>query len=478
MIRFRLTTEKSVDFGHRFRLRLLNRIRYRNPLIRALLGLVVCFALFNECFLPRNKVSRHLRLKIEEVICPQSPLANDILVVVRTGATEAHEKLPIHFNTTLRCVPDYVIYSDYEEDIQGHHVHDVLNEVSDALKTSVTDFELYERLKSKGRNELDTAIHLGSGPSGSLENPSWKLDKFKFLPMMDKALRHRPSAKWFVFIEADTYLVWENLLEYMTKFDSNRELYLGKHMYIGDVLFAHGGSGFVLSAAAMRKVTEHWRSHVAEYDKYTTESWAGDMILGKALRDVNVQLFWAFPHFQGDPVSSLDHNVSKVDRRPWCYAPITYHHMRGEEIQKLWAFEQAHKRKGKGVLLHRDVFKEYIVPGLASRIDAWDNLSLDPQPSDQKSLGECHAACEAKLDCLQYSYTAGKCSTSTEIRYGNEAKQSCAEYSVAASKCVHWQEESQIGDVVQSGWMIARLPQYMEEMDSLCQETENAMWII
>jgi hypothetical protein len=476
MMRFSLRTENSVDLGHRFRP--LNRIRYRTPFVRTFLGFVVCFVLFNECFLPGQKVSKRVEPKVEEVICPESPIANDILVVVRTGATEVLEKLPVHFNTTLNCVPDYVIYSDYEEDIQGHHAYDVLDEVSDALKASVPDFELYQRVKKEGRNELQTAIHLGSGPTGSLENPSWKLDKFKFLPMMDKALRHRPNAKWFVFIEADTYLVWENLLEYMTKFDATQELYLGKHMYIEDVLFAHGGSGFVLSVAAIRKVTEHWRLNVAEYDKYTTENWAGDMILGKVLRDVDIQLFWAFPHFQGDPVSSLDHNVSKVDRRPWCYAPITYHHMREADIRKLWTFEQAHKRKEKGVLLHRDVFKEYIVPGLASKIDGWDNLSIDPKPSDEKSLEECRAACEAKPDCLQYSYAAGKCSTSTEIRHGNEAEKSCVEYSTAASKCVRWQEESQVGGTVQSGWMIARLSRYMDEMDTLCAGNENGTWVV
>jgi hypothetical protein len=99
-------------------------------------------------------------------------------------------------------------------------------------------------------------------------------------------------------------------------------------LFIGDVLFAHGGPDFVLSAAAMHKVMERWRANVAEYDKYTAENWAGDMVLGKALKDIGVQLFCAFPHFQGDPVSSLDYNISKIERRPWCYAPITYHHMR------------------------------------------------------------------------------------------------------------------------------------------------------
>tara|TARA_R110002003_G_scaffold1926_9_gene23769 strand:+ start:6826 stop:7992 length:1167 start_codon:yes stop_codon:yes gene_type:complete len=387
------------------------------------------------------------------------------------------EKLPVHFETTLRCVPNFVVYSDLEEDIQGHHVYDVLNEVSETLKASVQEFELYEQLRSRGRQGLNSTTHLGSGPSGSLENPSWKLDRFKFLPMVNKALQHRPTAKWFIFIEADTYLGWNNLLEYLTRFDSNRNYYIGKQMYIGEVLFAHGGSGFVLSAAAMRTVTDHWKAHIIEYDKYTAESWAGDMVLGKVLRDVGVQLLWAFPHFQGDPVSSLDHNVTKVDRRPWCYAPITYHHMRESEIRKLWAFEQTWQRNGRGVLRHRDVFMEYIIPNLATKIDGWDNLSMDIETGTTESLEACQELCRAKDDCLQYSFIAGICSTSTDIRYGNDSSTRCVEYSVAASKCIRWQEEVNEGDIVQSGWMIERLAQYMERMDSLCQGKQN-MWVV
>ncbi|KAH8730845.1 hypothetical protein GQ44DRAFT_421567 [Phaeosphaeriaceae sp. PMI808] len=300
----------------------------------------------------------------------------------------------------------------------------------------------------------------------------------KFLPVLEKARQHQPKAKWFVFIEADTYLVWQNLLEYLSKFDAHQDLYIEKHMCIGDVLFAHGGSGFALSRAAIQKVTQHVKTHAAEYDNYTARSWAGDMILGKALLDVDVQLFSAFPHFQSDLVSSLDYNVSKIERRPWCYAPITYHHMRGGEMRKLWAFEQAWRKRGKGVLLHRDVFKDYIVPGLATRIDGWDNFSVGSESREVGSVEECYAVCKTQLTCMQYSYINGKCSVSTEIRYGNKADARCIEYSTAASKCVLWQEKDRQGDTIQSGWMIERLPHYMNDMDGLCGEENIEMWIL
>ncbi|KAH6877690.1 hypothetical protein BKA58DRAFT_375734 [Alternaria rosae] len=182
---------------------------------------------------------------------------------------------------------------------------------------------------------MDGLAHDGSGASGSLGNPGWKFDKCKFLPMIDKALRQMPQAKWIVFVELDAYLMWTKLLDYLSQFDAEASHYIGKQMYIGDMLFAHGGSGFVLSAPAMRKVIHHWKSHLKDLDQYTIEQWAGDMVLGKALKDAQASLLWAFPHFQGDPVSTLDHNITKINRQPWCYPAITYHHMAENEIRSL-----------------------------------------------------------------------------------------------------------------------------------------------
>lgn len=392
--------------------------------------------------------------------------------------TEALEKLPVQFETILKCVPNHVIFSDYAERIQGHQVHDVLNKVSETLKASVLEFELYEHVKREGRGGLNSSQHLGSGPNGSPENTAWKLDRFKFLPMVERALRHQPEAKWLVFVEADTYMMWPNLLSCLSKFDATQDLYIGKQMLIGDVLFAHGGSGFVLSSSAARKVTKHWKSHIISYDKYTAESWAGDMVLGKILKDVDIDLTWAFPHFQGDPIHTLDHNVSKIDRRPWCYAPITYHHMQEGGIRDLWAFEQERRRRTKDTTLHRDVFREYILPKLAARIDDWDNLSIDLEPTDAASFHECRELCEAQRSCLQFSYSDGKCATSSEVRYGNAARARCIEYSTAASKCIRRDEEQQNDSSIQSGWMLDRVPGYMEEMDTLCAGDGNDAWTV
>ncbi|KAG9194633.1 hypothetical protein G6011_04668 [Alternaria panax] len=463
---------------------------------KVLLGVAVCFLIVYQFLLPQHEeivvhsegtndisVSRiplttPISYAPEALVCPDSAIVNDVLVVLRTGATEALEKLPVHFETTLRCVPDYIVYSDLKEEIQGHQIHDVLEGTSDELRASAPEFKLYDHLRTHGREGLKNTTHLGSGPDGALDNPSWKLDRFKFLPMVHKALEYRPSAKWFVFIEADTYMVWQNMLEYLTQFDPNQPFYIGKHMYIGQTLFAHGGSGFVLSSAAIRKVVERRNANLAEYDEFTAKSWAGDMVLAKALKDVSVDLFWAFPHFQGEPVSSLDHNVTKLGKTPWCYAPITYHHMQPTEIRNLWTFEQTRQQIGKTPPLHRDIFKEYILPELYAEVNDWDNLSMDVEADDTGPFEACRLLCESKPKCLQFSYAVGKCSTSARVVLGESAKTRCVEYSSAASKCVSWQEDTQFAGSIQSGWMMDRLEQYVMDMDSTCGDEDEVKWIL
>ncbi|KAK7976954.1 c6 zinc finger domain containing protein [Apiospora saccharicola] len=293
---------------------------------------------------------------------PTIPLLDDILVVLRTGATEAREKLPVHFQTVLACVPDLVVCSDFEEDVAGHHLYDVLDEVDEEIKRSNPDFALYNQLRAHDRDGLgDYQTLFGSGGGGgATDNPGWKLDKWKFLPMADKALRHRPQAKWFVFVEGDTYLVWQNMLAWLSRFDPEKPHYLGKHMYIGDVLFGHGG-----------------RERRAEIEAYTAESWAGAMVLGKVIKDVGIDMLWSFPNLQGDSPTTLDWNVSKLGREPWCYASITFHHLNRLEYEALWRFERrwlvghpasAGPRFG-------DVFKGVILPQLRQRRDSWDNMA-------------------------------------------------------------------------------------------------------
>ncbi|TKA55300.1 hypothetical protein B0A55_12514, partial [Friedmanniomyces simplex] len=69
--------------------------------------------------------------------------AEDVVVVMRTGATEIGDKLPVHLNTTMRCYPDTLIFSDYAEVFEGQQVYDALANVDTHVKETNMDFAHY-----------------------------------------------------------------------------------------------------------------------------------------------------------------------------------------------------------------------------------------------------------------------------------------------------------------------------------------------
>ena len=44
--------------------------------------------------------------------CANFPDTEGIMLVMKTGATEAFDRIPTHLLTTMRCLPDFLIFSD------------------------------------------------------------------------------------------------------------------------------------------------------------------------------------------------------------------------------------------------------------------------------------------------------------------------------------------------------------------------------
>ncbi|KAJ5886653.1 uncharacterized protein N7473_009327 [Penicillium subrubescens] len=356
-------------------------------------------------------------------ICPPLPGIEDVLVVMKTGVTEAKDKVPVHFQSTLRCVPHYVIYSDFEEEIEGVKIHDVLRSMDSDVTEQIPDFDIYNRLKKLGRKglEQDDFADEANSAIGKPNNPGWKLDKWKFLPMAQEALRHQPNAKWFVFMEADTYISWPTLLAWLSHFDHNKPWYLGTETQIADVIFAHGGSGFMLSNPALQLATEEYAARRTELHQYTNEHWAGDCVLGKVLADAGVNLHFSWPILQNSNIGELDQFTTELYRHPWCYIAVAFHHLNAHQIEDLWKFEQKRWRdKNKRILLHSDVFREYIYPELASHPTRtnWDNLAADEQPH-ATNVEDCREVCDLQKECVQFSFRDNKCFTSSNPRLGS-----------------------------------------------------------
>ncbi|ORY68918.1 uncharacterized protein BCR38DRAFT_335455 [Pseudomassariella vexata] len=390
---------------------------------------------------------------------------NDLFVILKTGANEAHKKLPPHFDTTLRCVPHYGIWSDMEEEIDGHHVLNALDEMDPNIVVSHADFEYYRRLQ---RNGLDafTAEELykwetaPNTPSGH-DSPGWRLDKWKFLPMADKAYRQRPEAKWFVFMECDTFFNWRNLVRWLSKFDASKSLYLGQEMRIGDSTFAYGGSGFVISNPAMKALVEHRAARMEFYDDYTGKHWAGDCVLGKALANAGVRLTWSRPTlFSETPFNMNFNDTFRRNKHIWCYYFTSYHPMDPTDIAAFYQFEQKWNLEDS-LLRHSDVFRDFVLPQLGPEVADWDNVSTDEQDSaSNASFPECHGICERQSDCMQFSLDGQDCRSSKKISLGHQR---------------HRRHKDEPSERMVSGWMMDRVSAFVEEMDASCNGED---WIL
>lgn len=303
----------------------------------------------------------------------------------------------MHLSTTLRCYPNYLIFSDHEENYATEHVLDALDTVSPEIVATHPDFELYRHLLRHSRESLNASeLRPGRGDSksntGNNDNAGWKLHKWKFLPMMNRTLVEYPDMRWYVFLEADGFVLWRQLLKWLAFKDHTEPCYTGSQVWDGRTHFAHGGSGFVVSQPAMRMVVEHYTAHKAYLEARVSRHWAGDAVLGLAFRDAGVSFTNAWPMFQGDflglvPYAGPDGRpVADNNVRQWCYPTISYHHMTPSMILDLWNWEQQWEAEDSG---------NTVSCPSSSELDVADqprNVERTPDPPPQRHLRAIHHA--------------------------------------------------------------------------------------
>lgn len=112
---------------------------------------------------------------------------------MRTGVTQIEDALTIHLNTTLRCFPNSVIFSDHDELYDGkYEIRDVLANVDPVVQQQNGDFALWRHVKAVGREGLDPEELSGKRATSKttkedkIQIGGWVLDKWKFLPMLNE----------------------------------------------------------------------------------------------------------------------------------------------------------------------------------------------------------------------------------------------------------------------------------------------------
>ena len=368
--------------------------------------------------------------------CRSVPGADNVLVMLKTGATEIYEKLPTHFVTLFKCTPHYMIFSDLAQDYADFPIRDAIAPVSKQLRDGHEDFRIYKKLQQYQREGQEMSKLKGDG--------GWNLDKWKFLPMFYEAFETAPpQIDWFVMMEADTSVSWTNLLQWLKTMDPNVPFYLGSQNAIGGTTFAHGGSGIVLSRKAAKQMQdkrdeEGKEAYNKRWEDETAASCCGDEILARALLEAGVHMTMAWPLIQGETVATVDFTKSH-----WCTPPVTWHHVTPLEIDTLWQFgaDWIDDHDWNTPYLYRDIFANFIERHISVTRHDWNNLSQDMKivapslategdlPFDKlrdfeqravESSGACEAACKRQPQdkCVQWMFTPGRCYLGRVIRLG------------------------------------------------------------
>ncbi|KAG8160476.1 hypothetical protein KVR01_010012 [Diaporthe batatas] len=375
-------------------------------------------------------------------ICDGFPDTSGILLVMKTGASEAFEKLPTHLITILRCLPDFLLFSDLDQNIAGYHVHDSLETVLNTAKDDNHEFDLYRQQKDCVIDQEMCAKNFDG-----LQGAGWNLDKYKNIHIAEKSHRLRPGYDWYFFVDADTYVSWPNMVQILRKLDPKVPWYLGSPTMIGGHLFGHGGSGYAVSSAAMIEFAGQHPGIANKYDERVKDVCCGDYMFATSLKEtIGLELKSLWPMTNGDKPSMFPYGDGH-----WCQAVGTMHHMSSEEVSQFWAFERKRFAQTQKPLLFKEIYHEYFEPKLIPMRQDWDNYSdgwyyLDQGSKDhdwedwriQRSTNEdrkselqklahlsaedCARACDEHVECFQWSYKNECCAMKKTFQLGRPIK--------------------------------------------------------
>lgn len=189
---------------------------------------------------------------------------------------------------------------------------------------------------------------------------------------------------------------------------------------IGQTEFGHGGSGFLLSAGAVKAMSTTYRDNQKHWEGIIAEDCCGDKVIAEVLKaaDPPVRLLRSFPLIQGETLSSLDWSETH-----WCRPAVTWHHVDATGIDKLWQFEHSWRAKYGATkpILFKDYYAAFIQPRLIAAngtLADWDNLSGEPASASKRDSVACQSHCEQTESCVQWAWRPDSCKVSSVVHLG------------------------------------------------------------
>lgn len=214
-----------------------------------------------------------------------------------------------------------------------------------------------------------------------------------------------PGRKWYITQDDDTFIIRPSLYRFLEHLDPSKDLYLGNAIGDYTARFAHGGSSFILSEAAMRRLFDNPEVVSQAYVASIDEIW-GDKLIATTLSKVGIYISERYGHFfNGErPL------ITKAAADRFCSPLVSFHglaqpaQMR-EVGKKFTKFDKP--------VFWGDLWEIYGQPGL----DVFDENPIrlgqdhvgrqdDPAMiSRAESVDKCVATCEGRgKECLAWTW--------------------------------------------------------------------------
>ncbi|POR35551.1 Uncharacterized protein TPAR_04251 [Tolypocladium paradoxum] len=430
--------------------------------------------------------------KTKEELCEAFPkhLINYVQPVLKMGHSEDRAKIEAHLDSVLACFgkDDLLIMSDLDDTIREHKIVDALADLPQSYYdlSKNRDFQNYMWQKEMRDNGT---LH-GEDPTVTKPIDGWVIDKYKFLPMVERAWMTKPDKPFYFFLEADTYVFWDNVFRFLQTFDPDVTVYMGspspgRHDERRGITtwFANGGPGFVLSRGAMKALLHRESGSNGQYiEPPIAEKWlslladecCGDSVMGWALWNVSVGLQGYWPMFNPHPL----HGIPFSDPY-WCQPVLTLHKTTPNDTVDLWRWEFGQRRLHRP-LLYSDLW-HFRHPGEPGVLENWDNGDWDswrpPPTAEVDSFESCERFCRKEDQCVQWNWRGGNdktCILMRSIRYGQAREPEMIPEKRGAKPEEILSDEKPRGNWVdyKSGWVEERIHKWREE-----RRCKEAHWV-
>jgi hypothetical protein len=230
--------------------------------------------------------------------------------------------------------------------------------------------------------------------------------------------------KWYIFLDTDTFVNWDNMFALLEHLDSEQRMYVGSPVWLPGLQFAHGGSAYALSSAALdaldHPAIDPEGPFHSQFGYNTTELCCGDEALARVLKKNGVRLKGYWPMLNGEVPGTLSFGQDL-----WCEPVISLHHLGESEMERLWQWLEEWKVVNtQRPLLFQDLF-QYIGSDIPSTLEDWHSIDertsiMPKQKSSHRSFEHCERACQADVLCMQFVHDGESCTLSHHIRLGHE----------------------------------------------------------